>query len=63
MSKKQTERRERHACFLWDHFQEMEPDLSTERLLAMIGGQCRMDDSEVVDALIKGGLLKEGRPA
>jgi hypothetical protein len=38
-------------CAAWDMFEENEPDISTERLMAQTADFCKCDVSDVADAL------------
>lgn len=43
----------------WDMFEAAEPDISTERLIAMVGDYCKCDASDVCEALFATGWGKE----
>lgn len=55
-------KRQNRIARMWGSLEASEPDISTERLLATISGAIGCDDSDVVDALIKSGHLKEATP-
>ena len=44
---------------IWDAFEDADPDISTERLLAMTGDATGLDASGVIDALAAAGALTE----
>lgn len=43
--------RQKQIVEAWDMFEEMEPDISTERLLAMVEDETGADAGEIVDAI------------
>ena len=43
---------------VWDAYESSEPDISTERLLAMTSSTCGCDDGDVVDALVAEGRME-----
>ena len=44
-------RRDQKIVAAWNMFEEVEPDISTERLMAQVGDFCHVDAPRICDAL------------